>query len=205
MTTRELVNDVSALCFYDIGESDGRFIAYANLALKTIYKELNILGIGKVNFEDGASYKDQRRENEGESAKKETDQAGLPRVFDMRELFCDFQSFCLPPEDANGNRIADAAFSDSILMLRAHSADPFVIIYRRRPRRIFADLPDASIDIPEEYTDLLTFLCAYFICLEDDRDSASHYRELYQSSLSSHKENSRERLGESSIITNGWA
>lgn len=43
MTTRELRNDVSMLCSTDIGEKDRQFIAYANLALGSIYSELPVI------------------------------------------------------------------------------------------------------------------------------------------------------------------
>ena len=44
MTTRELRNEVASFCCADIGEKDMRFIAYANLALRTVYNDLPILG-----------------------------------------------------------------------------------------------------------------------------------------------------------------
>ena len=44
MTTRELRNEVSALCHTDIAEKDLCFIAYANLALRMIFNEICIVG-----------------------------------------------------------------------------------------------------------------------------------------------------------------
>ncbi len=279
MTTRELANDVSALCFYDIGERDKRLIAYANLALKTIYKELNLLGShtiyrgfeipasyservlhkgsdtdiidlkgkaysfiacgkGRISIFDGESFIEKNFDSEETSFRgflkgegkltlsgensfyiyslstfeqtASDEENDIPivserRTYDMKRLVTDFQSFILPPTDKNGREIKNAMFADSILSIPYYGCDRINIVYRRLPKRIYTDLPNSEIDLSGEYTDLLVALCAYFICLEDERTSAEQYKQLYNSLLVSHKSNSRERLGDARIVTNGWA
>jgi len=48
MTVRELRNEVRALTHLDISEGDEKFISYANLALRTIFGELDILGTKRI-------------------------------------------------------------------------------------------------------------------------------------------------------------
>ncbi len=191
MTTRELEGAVSALCFYDIGERDRRFIAYANLALKAIYKELNILSRITIKREDAES-------GELGGTKGEC-------TYNMRELVQDFQSFFLPPTDGGGRVINGAQLTDGRLTVKDYGGDCINVTYRKMPRRIYIDFPDEMIDIPEEHTELLSILCAYFLCLEDDREAAEKYKELYSRLISSYKANSEQRLGTETVRTNGWA
>ena len=79
------------------------------------------------------------------------------------------------------------------------------IFYRRLPKRIFADLQDERIDVPESYEELLTLLCTYFILLEDERDRADYFKELYNEVLKEKKNNTYERIGDEYFDTNGWA
>ncbi len=279
MTTRELRNDVSALSFCDIGEKDGRFTAYANLALRTIYKELTFIGThtvyiggirpshyterilhkggesesvpllgkaysflavgkGSITVSDGYSEFTRDFDTEGTAFRGFLHSEGkltltgdysftvfslavfseivsefendIPLIsrshtYNMRDMVNDFQSFLLPPKDGNGKEIPGAVFSDGILTIPDYTGDKIIITYRRLPKKIYIDFPDSQIDLSEEYSDLLTVLCAYFICLEDDRESAERYRELYNSILQSHKKNSPERTVSDLIVTNGWA
>ncbi len=279
MTTRELRNDVSALCFCDIGERDGRFITYANLALRAVYKELDILathtintsrdrlcsytskilhkggetesavlegkaysffavGKGTVSIEDGKETAVKSFDTEGTAfrgflhsggrlilsgeysftvfslaAFKEItseNEADIPLIealgrYDMRKLVKDFQSFCLMPRDVYGNEIKGASFFDGILSVPDYSGESISVTYRRLPRRIYIDDPNAEIDLPEEYSELLVTLCAYFMCLDDDKESAEYYKDIYNTMLTSHKKSSRERFGTEKVLTNGWA
>ena len=225
MTTRELRNEVASFCCSDIGEKDLRFISYANLALRTVYNDLPILGEHKIHLgskpllyrekivhEGGKTEvlplvgkafsmllcgkgtvtltdeKETRRKSfdseetafcgflsgsatltlEGEekfyvlslsgfsdSFGKDPENIRVMRsrnTYFMRQRVSDFHSFVCPPTDASGIPLTDAELIDDRLNLRSNLFGEINIIYRRLPKRILADSPDAMIDIPESYT-----------------------------------------------------
>jgi hypothetical protein len=125
--------------------------------------------------------------------------------FDLRETVTDFGGFLSLPTDEFGRRIENAVFSDGRLTLSDFHGAYAEIEYRRIPKRIYADDPDSCIDLPEEYSPLLVWLCAHYLCLEDERDIAEDHLAHYRVLLASLKSNLRSGRGVDYIDTNGWA
>ena len=278
MTTRELRNEVSSLCYTDIGEKDLRFITYSNLALRAIYNEFNIVGEHRIDLGEKPLYYTEKILHTGGQTQKlsltgkafsmilsgkgcvtVTDQNGDVRksfdteetafcgfltgeasltvegndscvichlacfgedfggdiskirfvkptlVYSMREETGNFHSFIAPPTDKYGTPLSELKLIDDRIILDGKRFGEINLFYRRLPKRIFADLQDEWIDVPESYEELLTLLCTYFILLEDERDRANYFKELYNEVLKEKKNNTYERIGDEYFDTNGWA
>ena len=127
------------------------------------------------------------------------------RTFKLREVVKDFGGFVSPPKDSKGHIIKDAVFADGVLTLPEKNYEAIELLYRRLPEKIQIDYPDKTIDMPEEYSPLLVCLCAYYMCLEDEKEIAEEHYSHYKALLSSILANSTEGRGIDYVDTNGWA
>lgn len=276
MTTRELRNEVSALCAIDIGEKDRRFISYANLALRTLYNELSfsgekrirlgnrpltytdkilhtgkdsviiplegvsysmtVSGRGSIRISDSIGTRSRSFDTEETAVRGFLSGCGTLTVagditirhlatfsedfgnvesdiriltpvysYSMRKVTPDFHSFLTFPTYSDGKPATGVKIVDDKLIVPKDLFGDLTVIYRRLPGRILIDIQDTGIDLPDEYTELLILLCAYFMLMEDEPQPAEKFKEHYTKLLEERKTKYYERIGDGYIDTNGWA
>lgn len=127
------------------------------------------------------------------------------RVFDISAMFGDFLSFISLPVDKHGKCIPNCTLSDGKLQVESSYRGEISLTYRRLPRVIFADFPDERIDIPEEFSPLLSLLTSSYVWLDDDEEKAKYYRYLYLDMLACLKSSCYDSISTEYINTNGWA
>ena len=126
------------------------------------------------------------------------------RVVDMRRSVADFGGFICAPTDEYGNPVPQIKMSDGRLYIDGDYTGELTLLYRRIPKRIYADAPHAEIDAPKEYLPLLPLLCSYYVASESDESGAQYFKRLYDDMLKTLKSTSTELFDNRYIDTRGW-
>ena len=126
-------------------------------------------------------------------------------VIDMRRSVADFGGFVCTPTNRSGAPIQSLKMIDGKLYIGKGFEGEINLLYRRTPKRVYADMPNEEIDISAEYTALLPLLCAYYVLLERDNSHCEYYKTLYGDLLRALKNQSYEHLDGQYIDTRGWS
>lgn len=130
---------------------------------------------------------------------------GRLNTYSMRELVMDFHSFLSTPTDALGAIVSGVKLIDDKIIVGGEKTGEINVTYRRLPKRIQADYPDETIDIPESCSELLGILTSYFILLEDEKDRAEYFKSLYNDAVNVRENKLFERLSDVYSDVSGWA
>lgn len=101
------------------------------------------------------------------------------RAYRMRELVKDFFGFTTLPSDACGVAVKNAYFRDDTLFVPREYEGEIHLTYRRLPRSINPDAPDAEIDMTPTFSHLLPLLTASYLWLDDDPVKSQFYLQMY--------------------------
>lgn len=123
---------------------------------------------------------------------------------DIRTLCSDFMAFVELPKDSWGNTVPNSVLRDGKVEVDSDYKGEIVLTYRKLPTEIIND-PQTVIDIPEEYSHLLTLLTAHYFLLDADESKAKYYRNMYNEALSNMETHSYEQIENKYIDVNGWA
>ena len=124
---------------------------------------------------------------------------------DISELYGDFLCFCGLPRDSRGRSVQCISMENGKIVLPAGICGEIYLTYRRSPSPISEKLPDAKIDIDEQYSHLLCLLTASFLCLECEPQNAQHYLSLYQNAISDIKRSNTRSIDNLYCDVVGWA
>lgn len=131
----------------------------------------------------------------------------IPEPCDSPEInmsnYPDFFSFCAPPTDSRGNEIRGAVTDGAKLILPVGYSGKVNIFYRKRALPL-PDDGDHIVDIPDVYLPLLAPLSASLMLIDDDRDLADCYMELY-SRMAEDMKKAQNTENVKYVRTNGWA
>ncbi len=117
----------------------------------------------------------------------------------------DFISACEPPKDGCGHIIEGADISGTSVRVSADYQGEINVTYYRAPKKIFADFPDATIDVPKKAEGALALLIAHFILLLDEPELASQYYSTYAKLMDTAKGDISGICRTSYDISNRWA
>ena len=130
---------------------------------------------------------------------------GRKRLLDMTEFVGDFHSFVNYPTDSSGKRITDAVLDGSRISIPTDFEKDVYIVYKRTPKRNFAEAPDAQIDIPAGCEHLLALLVASYVYVDSYPELAELYGKRYKEAAEEENK-SRVSVPDTSYRdTDGWA
>lgn len=135
---------------------------------------------------------------------EEVPECGPTVVFDIRELFGDFMSFISPALDREGKPIKNCRLHDGKLEVDAEYKGEIMITYRRLPRQIVGSEGEA-IDLPEEYSNLLSLLAAHYALINSNEPKAKYFKSLYDDGIELVTKSSYDDLEYKYPLTNSWA
>lgn len=131
---------------------------------------------------------------------------GMKNVnFDIRGLYSDFLSFHIPPTDGQGNIIKGARMFDGTLQLPATYRGEIELTFRTRPPVVIGNDEKEIIDIPPEYSHLVSLLAAYYYRLDEDEITALHFKAEYENLLALMERQTYETMDNEYKVENGWA
>ena len=105
------------------------------------------------------------------------------RAYELSELADDFFGFSTLPTDENEKVIAGSHFRDDTLFIPSDYEGEIHLTYRRVPRAILADAPNAGIDVAPSLAHLLPLLTASYLWLDDDAGKAQFYMQMYMEGI----------------------
>ena len=125
--------------------------------------------------------------------------------YDMAELTDDFLAFFGTAEGKRGKSSSGVRYEGSRVYIPYGTDEKFLIKYRRSPAPITGLDPDATVDVPTETEHLLPLLTAAYLWLDDDRDKAEYYMQLYQSEMATIRRYISPTSAAAYEVSNGWA
>ncbi len=127
------------------------------------------------------------------------------QAYPMRELTDDFYGFTSLPCDTTGSTIKNAYFRDDTFFIPREYEGEIHLTYRRLPRAINSNSPDAPIDMAPTFSHLLPLLTASYLWLDDDAAKAQFYLQMYMEGVRDIRL-SRPSYAEDGIVdTHHWA
>ena len=130
---------------------------------------------------------------------------GSKRLLDMTELVGDFHSFVSYPTDSQGKRLPEVTLDGECISIPADFKEDVYIVYKRTPKRSFAEAPDAQIDLPTGCEHLLALLVASYVYVDSSPELAELYGKRYREAAEEEKK-SRVSVPDTSYRdTDGWA
>lgn len=130
---------------------------------------------------------------------------GEEQSFDLSLITDDFLAFACVPTDKLGKTIKGAHCEGSILYLPESVNTEVRVKYRRAPRPILPYDESEPVDITAEALPLLALLTSAYLWLDDDREKAEYYMQLYRSEMASLRRYVSPTQGGQYDIPNGWA
>ena len=125
--------------------------------------------------------------------------------YDMTELTDDFLAFFGTAQNRQRASACGVRYEGSCVYIPYGTAEQILIKYRRTPKPITGLDTDATVDIPSETEHLLPLLTAAYLWLDDDRDKAEYYMQLYQSEIASIRRYISPASGAAYEVPNRWA
>ncbi len=126
------------------------------------------------------------------------------RRVDVRGRVEKFRSICSEVTDKNGIPVDGARVLDGVIYLPLDFYGRIRAEYSITPPDAWSLSDTDTVDVSPECRNLLVFLTASFMWLDDDSDKAQYYMSLYQNGLADLKRYSQSRY-DSAYRTNGWA
>lgn len=123
----------------------------------------------------------------------------------LRDAVPDFLSFIGRPTDHNGDELEDVRLEDGYIIVKSSYSGQINLTYRRSPLPVTEEDGENEIDIPKEYSMLLSPLVASYVYLDSDPEKAQYYREVYRAMSESERTYGGTRSTAKYIITDGWA
>lgn len=127
------------------------------------------------------------------------------KEYKISDSISDFLAFTKIPTDSNGYEIKGCRISGDVLYLPSDFEGEVNILYKRLPKSLSVDEPDAEIDISKSAESLLPLLVASYLWLDDDPDKAQYYMQLYREEMTRIRRYLPSDVGGSYYDVTGWA
>ena len=127
------------------------------------------------------------------------------RSYSLPSIAEDFYGFSGLPTDETGETIAGAYFRDDTLFIPTDYEGEIHLTYRRVPREILADAPNAAIDLAPALIHLLPLLTAAYLWLDDDAGKAQFYMQMYMEGMRDVRTSRQSALDTQIADTHQWA
>lgn len=127
------------------------------------------------------------------------------RSYQISRKAKDFYSFVSLPTDENGNPVVGTKFEDDTLLVPSDYEGELHLSYRRLPREILSDAPNAEIEIAPALEHLLPLLTAAYLWLDDDSAKAQFYMQMYMEGIRDVRMSRSSRAETEIKDTHNWA
>lgn len=105
------------------------------------------------------------------------------RSYTLSKLVTNFFGFSSLPTNEHGETIEGSYFRDDTLFIPCDYEGEIHLTYRRVPREIYTDAPNADIDLSPSLVHLLPLLTASYLWLDDDAAKAQFYMHMYMEGI----------------------